>query len=91
MASAYNDPSAALFEKKPTDRKVPPPRSGGRCVLTTSVMPKQLTNIILHLSFGVVSSPSDSLALSNCLIVHPADFQQGQHVLVKNSFPCTTR
>jgi vesicle-fusing ATPase len=25
------------------------------------------------------------------LIVHPSDFQQGQHVLVKDNFPCTTR
>jgi hypothetical protein len=43
------------------------------------------------ISFGVTGCPSDSLALSNCLIVHPADFQQGQHVLVKGAFPLTTR
>ncbi|KZT71500.1 vesicular-fusion protein SEC18 [Daedalea quercina L-15889] len=42
-------------------------------------------------SYGVVSAPSDALALSNCLIVHPSDFQQGQHVLVKQQFPLTAR
>ncbi|KAH9938024.1 vesicular-fusion protein SEC18 [Fomitopsis serialis] len=42
-------------------------------------------------SFGVASAPSDILALSNCLIVHPSDFSQGQHVLVKQQFPLTTR
>ncbi|KAI0797023.1 AAA-domain-containing protein [Abortiporus biennis] len=41
--------------------------------------------------FGVVAAPSDALALSNCLIVNPNDFQQGQHVLVKQQFPLTTR
>ncbi|KAL0950212.1 hypothetical protein HGRIS_010202 [Hohenbuehelia grisea] len=41
--------------------------------------------------FDVVSCPSDALALTNCLIVHPADFQEGQHVLVKGSFPLTVR
>ncbi|KAF8076749.1 vesicular-fusion protein SEC18 [Lyophyllum atratum] len=42
-------------------------------------------------SYGVVSAPSDALALSNCLIVHPSDFQQGQHVLVKGGFSLTVR
>ncbi|GAW01008.1 vesicular-fusion protein SEC18 [Lentinula edodes] len=42
-------------------------------------------------SYGVVSSPSDQLALSNCLIVHPMDFQQGEHVLVKGEFALTVR
>ncbi|RDB20001.1 Vesicular-fusion protein sec18 [Hypsizygus marmoreus] len=42
-------------------------------------------------SFEVVGSPSDALALTNCLIVHPSDFQQGQHVLVKGAFALTVR
>ncbi|KAG5650118.1 hypothetical protein H0H81_000615 [Sphagnurus paluster] len=42
-------------------------------------------------SFVVAGSPSDALALTNCLIVHPSDFQQGQHVLVKGSFSLTVR
>ncbi|KAJ3824107.1 vesicular-fusion protein SEC18 [Lentinula raphanica] len=42
-------------------------------------------------SYGVVSSPSDQLALSNCLVVHPTDFQQGEHVLVKEHFALTVR
>ncbi|KAG6828494.1 hypothetical protein H0H92_007810 [Tricholoma furcatifolium] len=65
----YNDPSNALFEKRPD--RVPPPRGGG--------------------SYWVVASPSDALALTNCIIVHPSDFQQGQHVLLKGSFALTTR
>ncbi|KAH8094942.1 vesicular-fusion protein SEC18 [Cristinia sonorae] len=44
-----------------------------------------------HGVFGVVAAPSDALALSNCLIVHPSDFAQGQHVFVKQQFPLTTR
>lgn len=38
-----------------------------------------------------MGAPSDALALCNCIIVHPSDFQNGQHVLVKDRFPCTTR
>ncbi|KAJ8462123.1 hypothetical protein ONZ45_g18048 [Pleurotus djamor] len=41
--------------------------------------------------FGVTACPSDTLALTNCLIVHPADFAPGQHVLVKGQFPVTVR
>lgn len=42
-------------------------------------------------SYGISGSPSEELARSNCLIVHPSDFQQGQHVVVKQAFPMTTR
>ncbi|KAG5648754.1 hypothetical protein DXG03_000101 [Asterophora parasitica] len=42
-------------------------------------------------SYAVVGAPSDALALSNCLIVHPSDFQQGQHVLVKGGFSLTVK
>ncbi|KAF9006666.1 vesicular-fusion protein SEC18 [Cyathus striatus] len=42
-------------------------------------------------TYGVTSSPSDTLALTNCLIVHPADFSQGQHILVNGAFPLTVR
>ena len=42
-------------------------------------------------SFGVQSAPSDQLAFTNGLIVHPNDFPDGQHVLVKQQFPLTTR
>ncbi|KAJ7129270.1 AAA-domain-containing protein [Mycena epipterygia] len=40
-------------------------------------------------SFNVESAPSNPLALSNRLVVHPSDFQQGQHVLCKGQFPVT--
>ncbi|KAJ7126428.1 vesicular-fusion protein SEC18 [Mycena crocata] len=40
-------------------------------------------------SYNVESSPSNPLALSNRLVVHPSDFQQGQHVLCKGQFPVT--
>ncbi|OBZ77343.1 hypothetical protein A0H81_02862 [Grifola frondosa] len=39
----------------------------------------------------LASSPNDTLALSNCLVVHPSDFPQGQHVLVKQAYPLMTR
>jgi hypothetical protein len=42
-------------------------------------------------SFGVVNSPSDPLALTNCLIVHPSDFPQGQHVLINGTYALTVR
>ncbi|KAF9076917.1 vesicular-fusion protein SEC18 [Rhodocollybia butyracea] len=42
-------------------------------------------------SYSVVSSPSDQLALTNCLIVHPSDFSPGTHVLIKDSFALTVR
>ena len=41
--------------------------------------------------YGVVASPSDALAMSNCLIVNPSDFPLGVHVLVNGAFPLTTR
>ncbi|TRM67910.1 P-loop containing nucleoside triphosphate hydrolase protein [Schizophyllum amplum] len=39
--------------------------------------------------FQVQGCPSDALALTNCLIVHPSDFPPGQHVLVKDAFALT--
>ncbi|KAH9174510.1 AAA-domain-containing protein [Lactarius sanguifluus] len=41
--------------------------------------------------FAVHPSPSDILALSNRLIVHPSDFRDGEHVLVKGEFPLTVK
>lgn len=41
--------------------------------------------------FAVVGAPSEQLALTNCLIVHPRDFSAGQVVLVKRQFPLTCR
>ncbi|KAF7352445.1 hypothetical protein MVEN_01209200 [Mycena venus] len=74
----YNDPPSASFEKRGLDRgydrRPPPPASGG---------PPSGG------SFNVEGSPSNPLALSNRLVVHPSDFQQGQHVLCKGEFPVT--
>ncbi|CAE6481743.1 unnamed protein product [Rhizoctonia solani] len=39
--------------------------------------------------FAVVECPSQALALANSLVVHPSDFSQKQHVLVKHEFPMT--
>lgn len=52
---------------------------------------KTLVNSAQYHRYAVVSSPSDALALSNCLIVHPSDFSSGQHVFVKQQYPLTTR
>ena len=45
----------------------------------------------LYHSFSVQPAPSDILALSNRLIVHPSDFNDGEHVLVKGEFPLTVK
>ncbi|KAK2466000.1 hypothetical protein APHAL10511_001641 [Amanita phalloides] len=42
-------------------------------------------------SFSVASSPSDALALTNCLIVHPQDFPSGHHVLLNGLFALTVK
>ncbi|CCO30629.1 vesicle-fusing ATPase [Rhizoctonia solani AG-1 IB] len=39
--------------------------------------------------FAVVECPNTALALTNCLVVHPNDFAQKDHVLVKHDFPLT--
>ncbi|KAN0140525.1 AAA domain containing protein [Lactarius tabidus] len=41
--------------------------------------------------FSVQPAPSDTLALSNRLIVNPSDFRDGEHVLVKGEFPLTVK
>ncbi|CAK5262535.1 unnamed protein product [Mycena citricolor] len=41
-------------------------------------------------SFGVEGSTSNGLALTNRLIVHPSDFQAGEHLLCNGQFPVTT-
>ncbi|PFH51344.1 hypothetical protein AMATHDRAFT_3193 [Amanita thiersii Skay4041] len=73
--SGYNDPSNALFEKRSFDRRPPP----------------QLQQHRAGNSFAVTSSPSDALALTNCLIVNPLDFPAGQHVLVNGNFAITVK
>ncbi|KAI5993613.1 P-loop containing nucleoside triphosphate hydrolase protein [Pisolithus albus] len=40
-------------------------------------------------NYGVVGTPNESLALRNCLVVHPSEFQNGAHVLVNGRFPVT--
>ncbi|KAH9170060.1 AAA-domain-containing protein [Lactarius sanguifluus] len=45
---------------------------------------------LLH-SFVVPPSPTDTLALTNCLIVHPSDFKDREHVLVNGKFPLTVK
>ncbi|KAF8326418.1 vesicular-fusion protein SEC18 [Amanita rubescens] len=42
-------------------------------------------------SFSVTSAPSDALALTNCLIVHPQDFPPGQHILLNNQYALTVK
>ncbi|KAI0340747.1 AAA-domain-containing protein [Trametopsis cervina] len=41
--------------------------------------------------FEVVQCPSEVLAMSNCIITHPSDFQAGQHIQVKQQFAVTVR
>ncbi|KAI0722598.1 vesicular-fusion protein SEC18 [Earliella scabrosa] len=77
-APRYDDspaPGPAGYEKRGYDRRPPPQGRGGGGGGV----------------FGVQSAPSDQLAYTNGLIVHPNDFPDGQHVLVKQQFPLTTR
>ncbi|KAG6887116.1 hypothetical protein C0995_001361 [Termitomyces sp. Mi166 len=76
-AAPYNDPSNALFEKRQQYDRNPSPFSSGGASRSGK--------------FDVVGSPSDALALTNCMIVHPSDFPQGQHVLINGSFAVTLR
>ncbi|KAF5333529.1 hypothetical protein D9611_002707 [Ephemerocybe angulata] len=73
--SGYNDAPSAVFEKR---------SYGGGSPARQPVQSR-------HGKFGVVSSPSDALALSNCLVVHPSDFPQGAHVLINGAYALTTR
>ncbi|KAH7887364.1 P-loop containing nucleoside triphosphate hydrolase protein [Phlebopus sp. FC_14] len=41
------------------------------------------------MSYGVVGTPNETLALKNCLVVHPLDFSNGAHVIVKARYPVT--
>ncbi|THH17754.1 hypothetical protein EW146_g3121 [Bondarzewia mesenterica] len=42
-------------------------------------------------TFSVGQCPSNTLALTSCLIVNPNDFPNGEHVLVNGQFPLTVR
>jgi vesicle-fusing ATPase len=88
--TGYNDPASAVFEKSTYSRKPAPPRPSGTCVVVIylQLFCLRLTEVN---SFVVVGSPSDALALTNCLVVHPSDFAQGTHVLVNNNFPLSVR
>jgi len=85
----YNDPTNSFFEKPNYSRKAPP-RSGGRQVLLTIEICFSDLWVPFD-SFGIANSPSDALALTNCLIVHPSDFPQGQHVLINGTYALTVR
>ena len=41
--------------------------------------------------YGIVNAPSEAAAMSNCIMVHPSDFRDGQHVLIKGGFVLTAR
>lgn len=58
----------------------------------TSLSTLPTPGLTFHIArFAVQGSPNNELALSNCLVVCPSDFPDGQHVLVKQAFPLTTR
>ncbi|KAF8559440.1 vesicular-fusion protein SEC18 [Imleria badia] len=42
------------------------------------------------MSYAVAGTPNETLALKNCLIVHPSDFPNSVHVIVKGRYPVTT-
>lgn len=73
--SPYNDPSTALFEKRVYDQRGYDRKAPPRSGGT----------------YGVVNAPNDAAAMSNCLMVNPSDFRDGQHVLIKGGFVLTAR
>ncbi|KAJ3572263.1 hypothetical protein NP233_g3205 [Leucocoprinus birnbaumii] len=78
----YNDPPNAPFEKRGEygNRRSPAPPGY-----------HQQRQSVGQTQFGVVGSPSEALALTNCLICNPSDFSHGQHVLVNGSFSATVK
>jgi vesicle-fusing ATPase len=42
------------------------------------------------MTYTVTGTPNETLALKNSLIVHPGDFPNGVHVIVKGRYPITT-
>ncbi|KDQ64451.1 hypothetical protein JAAARDRAFT_28082 [Jaapia argillacea MUCL 33604] len=87
--SAYNLPPGA---RGPTRGAPPPPaRYDERTSTEKRFYDRKPPPARSGGSFTVVACPSDALALTNCLVVHPSDFNQGQHVLVKSQFPVTIR
>ncbi|KAJ6482822.1 vesicular-fusion protein SEC18 [Mycena vitilis] len=73
----YNDPPSAYLEKRGMDR-------GYQQQSPSRVAPPAGGG-----SFNVEGSPSNPLALTNRLVVHPSDFRNGEHVLCKGEFPIT--
>ncbi|KAF8267436.1 AAA-domain-containing protein [Lactarius quietus] len=65
----------SAYEKRSFDQRRPPSHAGGGGAGVFAVQP----------------CPSDALALTNRLIVHPSDFKDGEHVLVKGEFPLTVK
>jgi hypothetical protein len=47
------------------------------------ISPYTITHTDYTYSYAVVTTPNESLALRNCLIVCPSDFLNGVHVLVR--------
>lgn len=83
-SSGYNDPSNALFDGSRRTSPYPGAAPG------RYAQPQQQRGGV-HGRFDIVSCPSDALALTNCLIVHPSDFAAGQNVLVNGAYGLTTK
>lgn len=90
----YNDAPNAAFEKR---RSPAPPqyhqqRASGQSYVCFCRRERRISCV--HSSsavFEVVAQPSEALALTNCLICCPRDFDHGQHVLVKGAYAATVK
>ncbi|KAI5114678.1 hypothetical protein M0805_000581, partial [Coniferiporia weirii] len=68
-----------LYEKRPYEHSASPYERHGGAAASGG-------------GFTVVSCPSDTLALTNRIILHPqAGFRDGDHILLKDSFPLTVK
>ncbi|KAH9029941.1 AAA-domain-containing protein, partial [Lactarius pseudohatsudake] len=86
-------PASPLLQSVPPDAPPPPapPRFDDPSGYETRSFDQHGPPLSGGHSFAVRPSPTDTLALTNCLIVHPPDFIDGEHVLVNGEFPLTVK
>ncbi|CCM00433.1 uncharacterized protein FIBRA_02465 [Fibroporia radiculosa] len=79
------------YDQGSRSQRVPAPRYNDNAAYEKRVFDQRQSARSGGGTFGVAGSPNDLLALSNRIIVHPSDFPEGQHVLVKQAFPLTVK
>ncbi|KAH8830308.1 vesicular-fusion protein SEC18 [Flagelloscypha sp. PMI_526] len=81
----YNDPSAALFEKRtasPGGARMPPARSSAAGGYASGGRGG---------NYDVVIAPTDDFVYNNCIAVSSSDFRDGEYILIKGQYAFTAR